>query len=124
MQYGLRVCSATRLPAFALFTEQWHSKIIDPQPEHPARAHGILFYVAAPSSTFDLSIKTGAEIPIEQRKPEEITHGFGRATAPEGTLVYNPAFDVAPAESITAIITGKGIIQPVTEENIRAILSS
>jgi len=89
-----------------------------------ARAHGIPFYVAAPSSTFDLSIKTGAEIPIEQRKPEEITHGFGRATAPEGTLVYNPAFDVAPAESITAIITEKGIIQPVTEENIRAMLSS
>jgi len=89
-----------------------------------ARAHGIPFYVAAPSSTFDLSIQTGAEIPIEQRKPEEITHGFGRVTAPEGTQVYNPAFDVAPAECITAIITEKGIIQPVTEENVRAMLSS
>lgn len=87
-----------------------------------ARAHGIPFYIAAPSSTFDLSIQSGAEIPIEQRKAEEITNGFGRATAPAGTEVYNPAFDVAPAECITAIITEKGIIQPVTEENVRALL--
>lgn len=87
-----------------------------------ARVHGIPFYVAAPSSTFDLSIQSGDEIPIEQRQPEEITHGFGRATAPVGTQVYNPAFDVVPAECITAIITEKGIIQPVTEENVRALI--
>ncbi|WP_437228335.1 S-methyl-5-thioribose-1-phosphate isomerase [Planctomicrobium sp. SH661] len=89
-----------------------------------AKAHGIPFYVAAPSSTFDLSIASGEDIPIEQRKSEEITHGFGRTTAPEGTQVYNPAFDVAPASCITAIITEKGIIQPVTEENVRALIQS
>jgi methylthioribose-1-phosphate isomerase len=89
-----------------------------------AKAHGIPFYVAAPSSTFDLSIATGEQIPIEERNAEEITNGFGRATAPEGTRVYNPAFDVAPAELLAAIITEKGVIQPVTEENIRRVLSS
>jgi len=88
-----------------------------------AKAHGIPFYIAAPSSTFDLSIQSGEEIPIEQRKPEEITHGFGRATAPEGTQVYNPAFDVAPASCITGIITEKGVISPVNEANVRAMLS-
>ncbi|WP_437186819.1 S-methyl-5-thioribose-1-phosphate isomerase [Planctomicrobium sp. SH668] len=87
-----------------------------------AKAHGIPFYVAAPSSTFDLSIQSGAQIPIEERKSEEITHGFGRQTAPEGTSVYNPAFDVAPAECITAIITERGIIQPVNEANVRALI--
>jgi methylthioribose-1-phosphate isomerase len=70
-----------------------------------ARAHGIPFYVAAPISTFDRSLASGGEIPIEQRDPSEITHGFGRQTAPEGVKVYNPAFDVTPAEFITAIIT-------------------
>jgi methylthioribose-1-phosphate isomerase len=87
-----------------------------------AKAHGIPFYIAAPSSTFDLSIESGDQIPIEERKPEEITNGFGRATAPAGTQVYNPAFDVAPADCITAIITEKGIIQPVTPENVRALI--
>lgn len=89
---------------------------------HLAKAHGIPFYIAAPSSTFDLTLKSGDDIPIEQRAADEITNGFGRATAPEGTQVYNPAFDVAPAELITAIITEKGIIQPVTEEAVRTHL--
>src|SRR5207302_33943 len=62
-----------------------------------ARAHGIPFYVAAPSSTFDLRLADGSAIPIEQRDPREVTHGFGRQTAPEGIQVYNPAFDVTPA---------------------------
>jgi len=87
-----------------------------------ARAHGVPFYVAAPSSTFDLSLASGAEIPIEQRDPREITHAFGRATAPEGIDVYNPAFDVTPAELITAIITERGVIQPVTADNIEDML--
>jgi len=87
-----------------------------------ARAHGIPFYVAAPSSTFDLSIANGAAIPIEQRDPREITHGFGRQTAPDGIHVYNPAFDVTPAELIAAIITEKGLIQPVTEATIRSTI--
>ncbi len=85
-----------------------------------ARAHDIPFYVAAPSSTFDLRLATGEAIPIEERDPREVTHGFGRQTAPEGVNVYNPAFDVTPAHLITGIITENGMIQPVGEENIRA----
>jgi len=87
-----------------------------------ARAHNLPFYVAAPSSTFDLSIQSGAEIEIEQRDPREVTHGFGRQTAPSGVAVFNPAFDVTPAELIGAIVTEKGIIRPVTETNIRRTL--
>jgi methylthioribose-1-phosphate isomerase len=84
-----------------------------------ARAHGIPFYVAAPSSTFDLSLPDGSAIPIEQRDPREVTHGYGRATAPEGVEVYNPAFDVTPASLIEGIITERGIIRPVTTQAIR-----
>ena len=87
-----------------------------------AQAHGIPFYVAAPSSTFDLSLATGDAIPIEQRHPEEITHGFGRQTAPAGIAVYNPAFDVTPARLIAGIITERGLIQPVSTEAIRQVL--
>jgi methylthioribose-1-phosphate isomerase len=87
-----------------------------------AKAHGIPFYVAAPSSTFDLSIEDGSAIPIEQRDPKEITHGFGRITAPEGVDVYNPAFDVTPAELIAGIITERGIIRPVNAETIAEVL--
>ena len=68
-----------------------------------ARAHDIPFYVAAPSSTFDLSLATGADIPIEQRDPKEVTHGLGRQVAPDGVKVYNPAFDVTPAPLIAAV---------------------
>jgi methylthioribose-1-phosphate isomerase len=88
-----------------------------------AHAHGIPFYIAAPSSTFDLSIAGGDAIPIEQRDAAEITHGFGRQTAPAGVAVYNPAFDVTPARLIKAIITEHGLIDPVTAENIRAVLN-
>jgi methylthioribose-1-phosphate isomerase len=87
-----------------------------------AKAHGIPFYVAAPSSTFDLSIRTGAEIPIEQRNPEEVTEGLGKRTAPEKVKVYNPAFDVTPARLVTALITEKGIIYPPYRRNIPAVL--
>ncbi len=87
-----------------------------------ADAHDIPFYIAAPKSTFDLSISTGAKIPIEQRSPEEITHSFGRQTAPARVAVYNPAFDVTPAKLIRAIITEYGIIEPVTCERIRHVL--
>jgi methylthioribose-1-phosphate isomerase len=88
-----------------------------------AQAHGIPFYVAAPSSTFDLSLPSGEHIPIEQRDPREVTHGFGTATAPVGVEVYNPAFDVTPARLIAAIVTEKGLIQPVTEARVREVLS-
>ena len=87
-----------------------------------AAAHGIPFYVAAPSSTFDLSLASGEAIPIEQRPPEEVTHGFGRATAPAGIKVYNPAFDVTPARLIAAIICEHGLIRPVTPERIAEAL--
>jgi methylthioribose-1-phosphate isomerase len=87
-----------------------------------ARAHQIPFYVAAPSSTFDLSLPDGAGIPIEQRDPAEVTHGFGRATAPEGVHVYNPAFDVTPADLIAGIITERGVIAPVDAATIRSTL--
>ena len=88
-----------------------------------AAAHDIPFYVAAPTSTFDLSIASGDEIPIEQRASDEITHSFGRQTAPDGIAVYNPAFDVTPARFIRAIICERGIIQPVTREQISKALS-
>jgi methylthioribose-1-phosphate isomerase len=88
-----------------------------------ARANGIPFYVAAPTSTFDLSIASGTEIPIEQRAAEEVTHGFGRQTAPDGIDVYNPAFDVTPAELIAAIITERGVIRPVDAQTVRAIVA-
>ena len=84
-----------------------------------ARHHGIPFYIAAPSSTFDLSIPSGAEIPIEQRKPEEITW-FGHVqTTPEGVAVYNPAFDVTDAQNITAIITEKGVLERPDADRIQ-----
>jgi methylthioribose-1-phosphate isomerase len=86
-----------------------------------AAAHKIPFYVAAPTSTFDLSLASGREIPIEQRDPREVTHGFGRQTAPAGIDVYNPAFDVTPAELITAIVCERGVIRPVTAERIAEV---
>lgn len=84
-----------------------------------AKEHDIPFYVAAPSSTFDLSLKTGEGIPIEERDGREVSHGFGRRTAPDGVKIYNPAFDVTPAKYIAAIITEKGVIQPVNEANVK-----
>jgi methylthioribose-1-phosphate isomerase len=89
-----------------------------------ARVFGIPFYVAAPVTTFDLNIASGAEIPIEQRAAEEITNGFGMPTAPSGAAVYNPAFDVTSADLITAIVTDRGVIQPVNADNIRAVVSA
>jgi methylthioribose-1-phosphate isomerase len=88
-----------------------------------AAAHDIPFYVAAPTSTFDLSLDHGDQIPIEQRDPREITHGFGRQTAPEGIGVYNPAFDVTPARLIKALICERGTIEPVTRERIEAVVA-
>lgn len=88
-----------------------------------AFVYGIPFYVAAPSSTFDLSINNGVEIPIEERKAEEITLINGKSIALSNTKVFNPAFDVTPAKYITAIITEKGIIYPDYCDNISAQLA-
>ena len=88
-----------------------------------AQYHGIPFCVAAPSSTFDLSLPDGSGIPIEQRASDEVTCGFGTRTAPENINVYNPAFDVTPAELITAIVTERGIIRSPTTQAIREHLA-
>jgi methylthioribose-1-phosphate isomerase len=88
-----------------------------------AKAHGIPFYVAAPSSTFDLSIVDGSEIPIEERPRAEITHGFGKQTVPENVPVFNPAFDVTPNRLITAIISEKGILYPPFVDSIARMFS-
>mgnify|MGYP003341639715 CR=1 FL=1 len=83
-----------------------------------ANHHGIPFYVAAPSSTFDLSLADGSGIPIEQRKDEEIAESFGKRTVPRGVAVYNPAFDVTPASLIDALITEKGVVRNPTTESV------
>ncbi len=85
-----------------------------------ARSHDIPFYVAAPSSTFDLSLAGGDEIPIEERAPEELTHFRGARIVAEGAKVYNPAFDVTPAGLITSFITEKGVLRPPFRESISA----
>ncbi|MFO7891686.1 MAG: S-methyl-5-thioribose-1-phosphate isomerase [bacterium] len=73
--------------------------------------HNIPFYIAAPVSTFDFFLKSGSQIPVEQRSPEEVIQGFGKLTGPPGVDVYNPAFDVTPHNFITGYITEKGIFQ-------------
>ena len=86
-----------------------------------AMEHGIPFYVAAPTSTIDLSLATGGEIPIEQRSPEEVTHIQGVAIATEGTQALNPVFDITPHCYITAIITERGIIREPYMERLKGI---
>lgn len=88
-----------------------------------AKAHGIPLYVAAPLSSIDMSIPNGAAIPIEERNPDEVTRGLGRQIAPEGVNVFNPAFDVTPAEYVTAFITEQGIIRPPFGEGLKALFA-
>ncbi|HET9985444.1 MAG TPA: S-methyl-5-thioribose-1-phosphate isomerase [Longimicrobiales bacterium] len=83
-----------------------------------AARHGIPFYVAAPSSTVDLATPTGADIPIEERDPDEVRRGFGRLTAPPGVDVWAPAFDVTPAELVTALVTDRGVARPPYRESL------
>ncbi len=87
-----------------------------------AHAHGIPFYVAAPSSTFDQGIPDGSHIPIEERAAEEVTVIGGRRMVPEGVPVANPAFDVTPARLIGALVTEKGIIRPPFPAGIARLL--
>src|SRR5262249_9648094 len=87
-----------------------------------ARAHGVPFYVAAPSSTFDRELPSGDRIPIEQRDAREVSYGVGRQTAPEGVRVHTAAFDVTPGHLSTGIVTEKGLIVPVDDYHIRAVL--
>ncbi len=89
-----------------------------------AKEHGLPFYVAAPWSTVDLAIASGAEIPIEERAPEEVTSFGGRRTAPAGIAVRNPAFDVTPARYVTAIITERGVARPPLGEALARLAAS
>ncbi|HMA81449.1 MAG TPA: S-methyl-5-thioribose-1-phosphate isomerase [Candidatus Binatia bacterium] len=84
-----------------------------------AQRHGIPFYVAGPTSSIDMECPSGKDIPIEQRDPREVSHIFGKALAPKGIRVFNPAFDVTAQELVTAIITEAGVIHPPYQRNLR-----
>jgi methylthioribose-1-phosphate isomerase len=86
-----------------------------------AKENNIPFYIATPVSTIDVSIKTGKQIPIEERKADEVTHFQGKRIAPEGISAANPAFDVTPHNYITAIITDKGVIREPYLEGIKKL---
>ena len=88
-----------------------------------AKENGVPFYVAAPVSTFDLTIPSGDHIPIEQRSRDEVTHVFGVPVAPEGIGVENPAFDVTPSRYVTAIICEKGVARAPYEQSLKALAS-
>ncbi len=89
-----------------------------------AKYHQVPFYIVAPRSTFDFNIKTGKEIPIEERKADEVTHIAGVRTAAEGVKVYNPAFDVTPSKLIAGIVTEYGIIRAPYKQHIKKILDA
>jgi methylthioribose-1-phosphate isomerase len=86
-----------------------------------ANRHGVPFYVAAPLSSIDLDCPSGTEIPIEERSASEITHFGGKQVTPKGVKVFNPAFDVTPAELVSAIITERGIAYPPYAESLAAL---
>jgi methylthioribose-1-phosphate isomerase len=86
-----------------------------------AQRHRIPFYVACPTSTIDMAIADGAAIPIEERDPREVTGYRDIQWAPEGVLVRNPAFDVTPAELVTALITEHGVIHHPNRERLAAL---
>jgi len=83
-----------------------------------AKENNVPFYVAAPVSTFDLTLASGDQIPIEQRASKEVTEVFGVQVAPDGIAVENPAFDVTPARYVTAIITERGVARAPYEESL------
>ena len=87
-----------------------------------AKLHKISFYVAAPVSTFDLTISSGKEISIEQRSSKEVLEFCGKTVAPEGAEAFNPSFDITPASLVSAIITEKGVIKQPLEINIQQII--
>ena len=89
-----------------------------------AAAHGVPFYVAAPSSTFDLSLDDGAAIPIEERSADEVLRPLGTTVGAPGAAAFNPAFDVTPARLVRGIVTEHGVIQPVTRQAIRDVLGA
>jgi methylthioribose-1-phosphate isomerase len=86
-----------------------------------AKYHGVPFYVAAPLSTFDFRLKSGRDIPIEERSGDEVRKILGKAIAPKNVKVYNPAFDVTPGELITAIVTERGIFKKPYSRSLRKL---
>jgi methylthioribose-1-phosphate isomerase len=89
-----------------------------------ARRHGVPFYVAAPLSSIDMNCASGREIPIEQRSGQELTEFAGKQIAPRGIATFNPAFDVTPAELVTAIITERGVARPPYSKSLRKMKKS
>jgi methylthioribose-1-phosphate isomerase len=86
-----------------------------------AKHHGVKFYVAAPLTTFDPKMASGAEIPVELRSPKEMTHFRNFQIAPVGTEVYNPSFDVTPSALITSIVTERGVVSPPYRQSIAGL---
>ncbi|MCB0326645.1 MAG: S-methyl-5-thioribose-1-phosphate isomerase [Bdellovibrionales bacterium] len=89
-----------------------------------AKEHGIPFYVAAPTSTIDIACKSGAQIPIEERSPEEVTQIGGTSIAPQGMSARHPGFDVSPAQNITAIITERGVAKANYMESLAQVMET
>jgi methylthioribose-1-phosphate isomerase len=89
-----------------------------------ARRHALPFYVAAPLSTFDFAIADGSAIPIEERPPGEVTGYRGLRWAPQGVAVRNPAFDVTPAELVTAIICEKGVVPSPNRQRLQSLMTT
>ena len=88
-----------------------------------AKAHNVPFFVAAPSSTFDLTLKSGDEIPIEERSENEVLQPFNFRSAPAAATAFNPAFDVTPAHLISAIVTERGIIRDVSHKTVASVVT-
>jgi methylthioribose-1-phosphate isomerase len=88
-----------------------------------AKWHRIPFYIAAPTSTIDVTLPTGKEIPVEERAPEEVTHFRGARVTPKEVKALNPAFDITPHDLIHGIITEKGLIRKPFEKNLKRIKS-
>ena len=88
-----------------------------------ARAHDLLFYVAAPTSTIDLATPDGAHIPIEERNAREVTHLGASQLAPDGAGIRNPAFDVTPSQYVSAIITERGVCRPPYADSLREVVA-
>jgi methylthioribose-1-phosphate isomerase len=87
-----------------------------------AKEHNIPFYVAAPLSTIDFNLKTGREIPIEERDKKEVSHIGGKRIVPHGVSIWNPAFDVTPNRFIAAIITDHGVVKKPYQKNLKKLI--
>jgi methylthioribose-1-phosphate isomerase len=88
-----------------------------------AKEHGVPFYVAAPMSTVDLAVRSGAEIPVEERAGIEVTEIAKKRLAPEGISIRNPAFDITPHHLVTAIVTERGVAKPPFLESIKNLFA-